>query len=145
MSPSRAAATAWPPSWPGRPAHSTASTSSSHGISTGVAAFTTTTVRRAAAATALDQRVLPAGQAQRRLVDGLRLLLLGEADDHHGDLGRRGGGDRVGDRLVVGSRGGDAGDQADAVPIAAPSASDVASRRQPQSVGLQQTAPSITS
>ena len=67
MSPSSAAATAWPPSWPGRPAQSTASTSSSHGISTGVAALTTTTVRGRARRRRL-RPARPARRAARRVV-----------------------------------------------------------------------------
>ena len=58
-----------------------------------MAALTTTTVRRAAAATARDQLVLAAGQGERRLVEGLGLLLLGEPDDHDRDVGGGGGGD----------------------------------------------------
>ena len=48
----RAAAMASPASCPGRPAKSTASTSAIQGMRTGVAAFRTTTVRFATAATA---------------------------------------------------------------------------------------------
>ena len=79
---------------------------SAHGISTGVAALTTTTVRRAAAATAATRASCAPGQGERGLVAGLGLLLLGQPDDDHGDVGVPGRGDGGVDRLVVGSGAG---------------------------------------
>ena len=69
-----------------------------------MAAFTTTTVRRAAAATAATRASCAPGQGERGLVAGLGLLLLGEADDDHGDVGVPCRGDGGLDRLVVGQR-----------------------------------------
>ena len=76
---------------------------------TGVAAFTTTTVFAAAAPRA-DEIVLLAGQDERRLVHRLRLLLLGETHDDHGDVGVPGGFCSLRDHLVGSARSG-AGDQ----------------------------------
>ena len=104
--PSSTSATAWPPSWPGSPIQSTASTSSSQGIRTGVAELISTTVRRAAAATDRTRSSWRPGRASVVLSIGLRLLLRGQPDHHDrrlGVLGRERGGR---DRVVVRGRSG---------------------------------------
>ena len=53
-----------------------------------MAALTTTTVRWRSGGHRGHQRVLLPGKGERALVDRLGLLLLGQPDDDHGDLGR---------------------------------------------------------
>ncbi len=93
-SPKSSAAMAAPSCSPGYQFSSTAATLSSHGMSTGPPVSSTTTVRGLAAATAVDEGVLVAGQLQCGLVERLGGVV---PDEDHGDPGLAGDLDGPGD------------------------------------------------